>query len=129
MSSTVPQKLRKRQITRVASDPTTGVPIPQPTRLSSWAGAPDLEYPGSSSTPQHNLDQRGRSPRTSVLVTMASAYHGGIPLPDGDDYVDDPAVYDALKRAMDYWFAHGYTNEACIEFGGLSQCPCGTPGL
>jgi len=56
-------------------------------------------------------------------------YHGGIPLPDGDNCVNDPAVLDALKRAMDYWFAHDYTNETRIAFGGLSQCPCGTPGL
>ena len=60
---------------------------------------------------------------------MASAYHGGIPIPDGDEYVNDPTVLDALKRAMDYWFANDYTNDACLEWGGQSQCPCGTPGL
>ena len=60
---------------------------------------------------------------------MAAAYRGGIPIPDGDKYVMDPGVLDALKRAMDYWFAHDYTNDACLEYGGLSQCPCGTPGL
>jgi len=60
---------------------------------------------------------------------MAAAYHGGIPIPDGDGYVKSPTVLDALKRAMDYWFARDYTNEACLEYGGQSQCPCGTPGL
>ncbi|KAF9648628.1 polysaccharide lyase family 8 protein [Thelephora ganbajun] len=65
----------------------------------------------------------------SRILTMASAYHGGIPIPDGDKYVKDPVVLDALGRAMDYWFAHDYTNDACLEYGGHSQCPCGTPGL
>ena len=60
---------------------------------------------------------------------MAAAYHGGIPIPDGDKYVMDPGVLDALKRAMDYWFANDYTNDACLEYGGQSPCPCGTPGL
>lgn len=60
---------------------------------------------------------------------MAAAYHGGIPIADGDEYVNDPTVLDALKRAMDYWFAHDYTNDACLDQGGLSQCPCGTSGL
>ena len=50
-------------------------------------------------------------------------------MPDGDDYANDPTVLDALKRAMDYWFAHDYTNDACLDQGGLSTCPCGTPGL
>ena len=63
------------------------------------------------------------------VVTMAAAYHGGIPIPDGDKYAMDPGVLDALKRAMDYWFAHDYSNDACLEYGGGSQCPCGTPGL
>jgi hypothetical protein len=65
----------------------------------------------------------------TLLVTMAAAYHGGIPIPDGDQYVNDPTVLDALKRAMGYWFANDYTNDACLEWGGLSQCPCGTPGF
>lgn len=60
---------------------------------------------------------------------MASAYHGGIPIPDGDEYVNDPTVLDALKRAIDYWFANDYTNDACLDSGGLSLCPCGTPGF
>ena len=68
-------------------------------------------------------------PRTIPLVTMAAAYHGGIPIPDGDKYVNDPTVLDALQKAMDYWFANDYTNDDCLDLGGLSQCPCGTPGL
>jgi len=67
--------------------------------------------------------------RATLLVTMAAAYHGGIPIPDGDAYVNDPTVLDALGRAMDYWFTNDYTNDACLEYGGLAQCPCGTPGL
>ena len=60
---------------------------------------------------------------------MASAYHGGIPIPDGNKYAKDPSVLGALKRAMDYWFANDFTNDACLDYGGKSQCPCGTPGL
>ena len=60
---------------------------------------------------------------------MASAYHGGIPISDGSEYAKDPSVLDAIKKAMDYWFANDFTNDACLDYGGESQCPCGTPGL
>ena len=56
----MPQKSQKPRNKRMTSDPTTGVPNPQPTRPPSRAGAP--EYPGSSSTPQQNPDERGRKP-------------------------------------------------------------------
>ena len=31
---------------------------------------------------------------------MASAYHGGIPIHDGDKYVKDPTVLDTLKGLL-----------------------------
>ena len=34
-----------------------------------------------------------------------------------------------IALAMDSWFADDFTNPACLDFGGDSECPCGTPGL
>lgn len=66
-SSTLPQKSQKPRITRKASDPPAGVPIPQPRRPPSRTGAP--EHPGSSSLPQHNPHGRGRRVSGPPAVT------------------------------------------------------------
>ena len=59
---------------------------------------------------------------------MASVYHSGIPIHNGDKYVKDPTVLDALKGL---WVigSHDYPNNACPEYGVQSQSPCGTAGL
>ena len=30
---------------------------------------------------------------------------------------------------MDFWFANDFTNPSCIDSGGTTRCPCGTPGF
>ena len=59
--STTPQQSQKPSITPRVLGPSASVPISQPTRPPSRAGAP--EHTGSSNYPQHNSHGRGR--RTS----------------------------------------------------------------
>jgi hypothetical protein len=58
---------------------------------------------------------------------MAAAWHGG--LTGAEKYVQDPALRANISLAMSYWFSNDFTNPACIDSGGTSTCPCGTPGL
>ncbi|KAI8882026.1 polysaccharide lyase family 8 protein, partial [Backusella circina FSU 941] len=55
------------------------------------------------------------------LVTMASQYY------------TDPSsnLLPNISKGLDYWFNRDYTQDACLDQGGLtnSTCPCGTPGL
>lgn len=62
-----------------------------------------------------------------VLVTMSAAWHGG--LAGAEQYVKDPTLRAAITSAMDFWFANDFTNPSCLDNGGSTSCPCGTPGL
>ncbi|KAJ7293615.1 polysaccharide lyase family 8 protein [Mycena rebaudengoi] len=61
------------------------------------------------------------------ISAMAAAWHGG--LTGAEKYVQDPALRANISLAMNYWFSNDFTNPACIDSGGTSTCPCGTPGL
>ncbi|KAI0094643.1 polysaccharide lyase family 8 protein [Irpex rosettiformis] len=65
--------------------------------------------------------------RANWLVSMAAAWHGG--LKGTDQFVRDPTLLTAIHSAMDWWFENDYSNQACLDSGGTSACPCGTPGL
>ena len=58
---------------------------------------------------------------------MAAAWHGG--LAGADQFINDTTVLNATSRAMDWWFAHDFTEPGCLTNGGKGSCPCGTPGL
>ena len=45
------------------------------------------------------------------------------------NYSQSPAVFSAATKALDWWIEHDYNNTACLQYGGTSTCPCGTPGL
>ncbi|TFK90255.1 polysaccharide lyase family 8 protein [Polyporus arcularius HHB13444] len=63
----------------------------------------------------------------SRIVVMAAAWHGGL---DGaGSFVNSSTLFDAVSRAMDYWFANDFTVPGCLDQGGLPACPCGTPGF
>lgn len=64
-----------------------------------------------------------------IIVTMAAAWHGGVPETGGDKYVGDASLLAAISRAMSYWFTNDFTVHDCLELGGTGSCPCGTPGL
>ncbi|VDB99673.1 unnamed protein product [Peniophora sp. CBMAI 1063] len=61
------------------------------------------------------------------LVTLAAAWHGG--LKNAAQWAKDTSLQQGIALAMDSWFADDFTNPACLDFGGDSECPCGTPGL
>ncbi|KAI8995602.1 galactose mutarotase-like protein [Trametes punicea] len=62
------------------------------------------------------------------IVTMAAAWHGGVE-GSSESFVNSSTLLDAIHRAMDYWFENDFQDQACLDSGGLSSCPCGTPGL
>ena len=61
------------------------------------------------------------------LVTLAAAWHGGFK--NAAQWTKNATLQEGIALAMDSWFADDFTNPACLDFGGDSECPCGTPGL
>ncbi|KAH9849786.1 galactose mutarotase-like protein [Lenzites betulinus] len=64
----------------------------------------------------------------SRIVTMAAAWHGGVE-GSSQSFVNSSSLLDAILSAMDFWFANDFTDQACLDSGGLASCPCGTPGF
>ncbi|CDO71536.1 Polysaccharide Lyase Family 8 protein [Trametes cinnabarina] len=62
------------------------------------------------------------------IVTMAAAWHGGVE-GSSQSFVNSSTLLDAIHSAMDFWFENDFQDQACLDSGGLSSCPCGTPGL
>lgn len=60
---------------------------------------------------------------------MASGWHGGVPGSASSQYVNNSTLLDAISRAIGYWFQNDFTVPGCIDSGGTTACPCGTPGL
>ena len=58
---------------------------------------------------------------------MSAAWHSG--LTGADQYAHTPALTSAISIAMDFWFSHDFTLPDCLDQGGTSACPCGTPGF
>ncbi|KAI0078908.1 polysaccharide lyase family 8 protein [Panus rudis PR-1116 ss-1] len=61
------------------------------------------------------------------IATFAAAWHGS--LPSAEQFAGDPNLRKAISSAMNYWFSRDFTNLACLDAGGGSQCPCSTPGF
>ncbi|KAG7099076.1 hypothetical protein E1B28_000951 [Marasmius oreades] len=56
------------------------------------------------------------------LVSMASAWHGG--LPNTDEYVRNATLASIISISMNWWFNRDFQNPACLTEGGTSSCPC-----
>ncbi|KAJ7035347.1 polysaccharide lyase family 8 protein [Mycena alexandri] len=61
------------------------------------------------------------------INTFASAWHGGFK--NAANWTGDPTLRATISTAMAFWFNNDFTTPACLDFGGESECPCGTPGL
>jgi len=60
-------------------------------------------------------------------VTMSAAWHGG--LSDAEQWAGNSDLRQAITLAVDFWFSRDFIDPSCLDFGGESECPCGTPGL
>ncbi|KAK1228704.1 hypothetical protein PQX77_008198 [Marasmius sp. AFHP31] len=56
------------------------------------------------------------------LVSMASAWHGG--LPNAEEYTKNSTFASVISRSMDWWFERDFQNPACLTEGGTASCPC-----
>ncbi|KAL0579357.1 hypothetical protein V5O48_002633 [Marasmius crinis-equi] len=56
------------------------------------------------------------------LVSMASAWHGGVP--NADEYVQNATLASIISTSMNWWFDRDFQNPACLTEGGTSTCPC-----
>jgi hypothetical protein len=98
--------------------------IQQVARHSGRIGL--LKNIGSESVRQFNF-RISLFTQLNYVVTLSAAWHGG--LEDADNDVKNQTIFTALSRAMTFWFSQDFTNPACVDEGGTSACPCGTPGL
>ncbi|CAK5268181.1 unnamed protein product [Mycena citricolor] len=62
------------------------------------------------------------------ISTMAGAWHGGVP-GAAASLAGSAALRAGVRSAMDFWFANDFTVPACLDSGGGTACPCGTPGF
>ena len=58
---------------------------------------------------------------------MSAAWHGG--LRGAKQYANSSALASAISSAMNFWFSRDFTPPGCLDQGGTSVCPCGTPGF
>ncbi|KAI0307724.1 polysaccharide lyase family 8 protein [Multifurca ochricompacta] len=61
------------------------------------------------------------------ILTLSAAWHGG--LGGAEQYAGSLAVASAISSAMNFWFSQDFTVPGCLDQGGTSVCPCGTPGF
>ncbi|KAI0078909.1 polysaccharide lyase family 8 protein [Panus rudis PR-1116 ss-1] len=87
---------------------------------------PDSEVDYTTGCPARRANWPAQSHWIRIL-TMSAAWHGG--LQGAEQWTKSPELHDAISRAMDFWFANDYQNPSCLDSGGTSACPCGTPGL
>lgn len=59
--------------------------------------------------------------------TFSAAWHGG--LKNALQFANSSALRANISLAMNFWFENDFTDPSCLDFGGESACPCGTPGL
>jgi len=57
-----------------------------------------------------------------TLVMMASLWYQD---------QSDTDLLEKINLAMDHWFSNDFTEDDCINAGGIEllKCPCGTPGF
>ncbi|KAJ7051996.1 polysaccharide lyase family 8 protein [Mycena amicta] len=85
---------------------------------------PDVDYTtGCTASPSSWPAQA----HWSRLNTFASAWHGGFK--NALNWTGDATLRSSAASAMAFWFNNDFTTPACIDSGGTTACPCGTPGL
>ncbi|EGN94539.1 polysaccharide lyase family 8 protein [Serpula lacrymans var. lacrymans S7.3] len=120
--------LYQRRLTTIVSEVTGDI-----TSIPSWLSSlgPDGKWPDSQINYTSGCDARRANWPAQThwqrISTMAAAWHGG--LAGAEKYVNDSSVRSNISLAMDYWFAHDFTDISCLASGGTPSCPCGTPGF
>ncbi|KIO26600.1 polysaccharide lyase family 8 protein [Tulasnella calospora MUT 4182] len=102
--------------------------------LSSTGQWPDVNYTTGCPAQRANWPAQGH---WLHAIPLAAAYTDVLPHSANItekppyDFVGNETVATALDSAMDYWFSNDFTNNDCIDMGGLTNatCVCGTPGL
>ncbi|KAI0365219.1 polysaccharide lyase family 8 protein [Pilatotrama ljubarskyi] len=101
------------------------------TSVSTWLSTlqsngqwPDVDYTAGCDAPTANWKAQAHWQR---IQTLAAAWHGG--LKNADQFVQSSQVRSAISTAMGFWFSNDFTNPSCLDSGGDTACPCGTPGL
>ncbi|EGO20045.1 polysaccharide lyase family 8 protein [Serpula lacrymans var. lacrymans S7.9] len=119
------QTIMARRLSTIVSQTSGG------SSISTWLSSlekggqwPDINYTAGCNAQAANWPAQGHWSR---IVTFAAAWHGG--LKDASQYAQNSSLRTAISSAMGYWFSHDFTNPACLDSGGTSTCPCGTPGL
>ncbi|KAK0198423.1 polysaccharide lyase family 8 protein [Armillaria mellea] len=87
--------------------------------LDSDGKWPDVNYATGCAAQRANWPARDHWVR---LLTMAGAWHGGLPGVSG--YVKDAGLESAILLGMRWWFDRDFTNPACLDNGGSASCPC-----
>lgn len=70
-------------------------------------------------------------------VPLAAAYVDAIPHTVNItevapfDFIANQTVLEVLNNAMNWWYQNDFTNNDCIDLGGMPNgtCACGTPGM
>ncbi|KAN0135704.1 polysaccharide lyase family 8 protein [Lactarius tabidus] len=93
------------------------------TSNGSWP-ASEIDYTTGCSAVRANWPA---SVHWSRIVTLTAAWHGG--LNDTEQYVGNATIASAISSAMNFWFSQDFTVPGCLDQGGTSACPCGTPGF
>ncbi|KAI0322717.1 polysaccharide lyase family 8 protein [Amylostereum chailletii] len=103
------------------------------TDISGWLSTlgpdgrwPDSEVDYTTGCPARRANWPAQEHWIRIL-TMSAAWHGG--LPDADPYVKSTSMADSISTAMNFWFDQDFTLPGCLDEGGTSDCPCGSPGL
>ncbi|KAL7285291.1 hypothetical protein ACG7TL_000386 [Trametes sanguinea] len=101
------------------------------TSIATWLSTlqpngqwPDVDYTAGCDAPTANWKAQSHWER---ILTFASAWHGG--LKNADQFVQSSQVRSAITTAMGFWFSNDFADPSCLDSGGDSACPCGTPGL
>ncbi|KAL7285292.1 hypothetical protein ACG7TL_000387 [Trametes sanguinea] len=119
---------RERRLSLILSGITSTSLVPQ------WLSTlgPDGKWPDSEVDYTTGCDARRANwpaeDHWNRIVTMAAAWHGGVE-GSSESFVNSSTLLDAIHSAMDFWFENDFQDQACLDSGGLSSCPCGTPGL
>ncbi|KAI0825161.1 polysaccharide lyase family 8 protein [Trametes gibbosa] len=119
------QTVTARRLATIVGGATGAASIPTLlSTLQSNGQWPDVDYTAGCDAPTANWKAQTH---WQHLLTLSSAWHGGFK--NADQFVQSSDVRSAISSAMGFWFANDFTDPSCLDSGGDSACPCGTPGL
>ncbi|KAI0669928.1 chondroitin AC/alginate lyase [Trametes maxima] len=120
--------VRQRRLSIIVSG------VDSTTSVSQWLATlgDDGKWPDSEVDYTTGCDARRANwpaeEHWSRIVIMSAAWHGGVQ--NGPpNLVNSSSLLDAIHHAMDFWFANDFQDQACLDSGSLTSCPCGTPGF